>query len=371
MSWSGYIDLLGTRDAGKLSAQELLEHLYKFHAALSGHESEFDGDCYSFSDGAFFSCERIELFYPFLSKIRNQLFQDNAFFRCSYLPGELTVHKIDKKRKGKKIFVSYKFSGIAPEAYQAESNFKGVGCVVDVRKPRNDKLRHDLEQSTDNDIKDQMSKQINTLEKSFVEYKKRYLVDSFYVVSSGRRVTAIPSTDFKYSPFEISDKNDEITPDYLNQQPLVDCVISACYTAFARSSRISSYYISALATMVRCCDVSQADWDSKEESWQNTPYIFRHLMSDNSLRVLKDVPGYHFLLLLAFDHLYKSKKSNGITSSMENRVIQHLLRTPSCFRDLDNVPDFVISASARHQLIDLKLRDARNFQKRKKHRGSE
>lgn len=135
MPWSGYIDILGTRDAARTSPQDLQVLLLKFHAALGDFIGDFDGDCYGFSDGAFFSCEEFESFQGFLVKIRNQLFQASTYFRCSYLPGEI---KVDPGESGLakpgRVFVSYNFSGVAPDAYQADSTFKGVGCVIDVRR---------------------------------------------------------------------------------------------------------------------------------------------------------------------------------------------------------------------------------------------
>lgn len=365
MSWSGYIDVLGTRDAAKISSQELYEYLHKFHAALSGWIEKFDGDCYAFSDGAFFTCEKFENFPPFLTKIRNELFQSSTFFRCSFLPGEIKVESGDGNQfRSGKIFISYQFSGTAPEAYQAESNFKGVGCVIDTRKERNPALQRELKSSRDEN-KNEIRKKINDEEEKFSNLKSEYLVDTFYVIPNGRKVTAIQSTDLRYSEYEISEKDEKINSSYKNQQRLVDPIISACFSASARSSKIATYYISALVTMIRCCDLTGSNWDSSTGKWIKTPYVFRHIMSDNSLRVLRDIPGFHLVLLCAFDHLYTSKQHSGMTDALEERILRHLLKVSSCFKDLDEIPDFVISSSARHRLIKLKLEDARKVQENK------
>lgn len=107
-----------------------------------------------------------------------------------------------------------------------------------------------------------------------------------------RRATAISCVDFRYSDSEIGDDDDQIIGPDDNQQRLVDPLISSCYSALARSSKIASYYLSALVSMVRCCDLKKADWDEANSAWISTPYVFRHLMSDSSLRLLRDVPDF-------------------------------------------------------------------------------
>ncbi|WP_157083113.1 hypothetical protein [Novosphingobium lentum] len=365
MSWSGYIDLLGTRDIARLSSQDLQIYLDSFHSALADFIHEFDGDCFAFSDGAFFTCRKFDSFYPFFIRVRNQLFQADAYFRCSFLPGKIVVDDGNElKIKPLGTFVTYKFAGVAPEAYQAESVFKGVGGVVDLKKPRHEEVRERLKSEKSATKKEELSKNIDSLEVQFQQDCRKYLVDSFYISANGKKVNAVATFDFSYSSFEVGDSEDEGIPQYSGQQRLVDSLISSCYSSLARSSKISSYYLSALVSMIRCCDLKKSDWNAKDKSWILTPYAFRHLMSEGSLRLLKDVPGFHLVLLTAFDHLYRCKKDNGITVDLENHILSHLLKVGSCFRDLDSVQDFVISSESKKKLIELKLRDARSNKKR-------
>lgn len=364
MPWSGYIDLLGTRDVARLSTQDLQIYLDGFHSALADFIHEFDGDCYAFSDGAFFTCRQFDAFYPFLIRVRNQLFQADAYFRCSFLPGKISVDDgddLDVRPLG--TFVTYKFAGVAPEAYQAESVFKGVGCVIDLKKSRHEEVRDQLKKEKSAAKREELSKLIDELEGQFQDKRKKYLVDSFYITANGRKTSVTPTFDFAYSPFEIGDGDDKEIEQYAGQQRLVDCLISSCYSALARSSKISSYYLSAMVSMVRSCKLEMADWDVKERSWVNTPYVFRQLMSDGSLKLLKDVPGFHILMLAAFDHLHRCKKDVGVTAALEARVLSHLLKVGACFRDLDSVQEFVISSECKKKLIDLKLKDARSHKK--------
>ncbi|WP_158298969.1 hypothetical protein [Sphingomonas psychrotolerans] len=360
MGWCGYIDLLGSRDAARHSSQSLLESLDSFHSAIIDAFDEFDGDCYAFSDGAFFSCADYELALPFIRKMRNQMFQDGKFFRCSFLPGDIGVN-IREKKKTAKFFgklISYTFLGKAPEAYQRELNFKGVGCTIDTNVIRFSDIEENLRTASPGPSREELINKLNAEKDRLRIFRSENVVKSFFIDINGKNISAHPIEDFKYTPFEISSYDDDIQQTCQGEIRIFDQIVSACYSALARSSKVSSYYISAFSSIIRSLDLRDADWNGDSKSWVDTPYAFRELMSEGSTKLLREVPGFHFILLSCFDQLYRAKEGN-IPSRQESAIVARLMRVPLCFRNLDRIPDIVISVPAKNRLVELKLMTAR------------
>lgn len=331
MAWSGYIDMLGTREIAKRSAQDLNVSLERFHSALrSGFEVFEDGWCAAFSDGAFFGSSQFESFEPFYRKVRNQLFQSKIYFRCSYLPGQINVDK-DEDNRGIKLqpdaissFFSLTFSGSAPDAYQKESEFKGIGASIYFPGQR---------------------------------MSGNALVDSIFVKHDGRRLVVQNYTDIAYSKFEISDPDDGLTkPTFDGELRLLDQLVSACHATLLQSNKIATYYISPFATVIRSSDLSSVSY-TDDKGWGESSYIFRQMMSNSFTRVLRGLQGLELIYLVLFDHLYSQKNGN-IPTIVEQLVLRKMLKVPGCIKDLDRIPTSVISAKARHRLIEIKIREA-------------
>lgn len=333
-NWCGYIDMLATRSLARRDPQLLLEALQNFHGALQkGFENFTNGEIYAFSDGAFFVCDDLNEFYSFYRMIRNELFQAGLFFKCSFMPGRIAVieQTVSPKgrsvqQKGKRRFFSMTFVEDAPKAYQMESEFKGVGCTINL--PNGPKKR------TGN------------------------VVESYYLVHDGTKFNVRNNIDFKYSERELSHINsDDILRGQVSERPLFDQLVSACHSTLTQSNKIAAYYVSAFASAVRSMDLGRVEYDI-ERGWINTPYVFEELISGGVTRALRQLPGLHLILLTCFDHLYEQLDGN-IPDNVENVILLRFLRVPNCFRNLDQVPTFVISEKARHRLIELRVASER------------
>lgn len=329
MTWCGYIDMLGTRAIVQRSRHDLLIGLHAFHSALQDNFDHLDGGrCFAFSDGAFFICPSEEKFFPFYKGVRNQLFQGAIYFRCSLIRGEIGVIKKSRSRKEKRPkdglpdFFSLTFADDAPKAYQMESEFKGVGCFIEGSN------------------------------------KNKSTVPSFFLKVSSNSVKSYPYRDFRYSEFELSRPSDSLVkPSYDGELRLFDKLISACHATLTQSSSVASYYVSALVAMIRSTDLTKSDYRSNE-GWLDTPYVFEEFMGDGMNRVLKGLPGLNLIYLACFDHLFHEHKA-GIPVGAESAILRRLLKVPGCFRNLDRIPEAVISPKARHRLIEIKVADAR------------
>jgi hypothetical protein len=332
MLWCGYIDMLGTRAMASRSSEELIRNLDYFHATLSENFKFFkNGRCSAFSDGAFFVAGEPTAFQPFYQRVRNMLFQRGLFFRCSFIEGDIPMmdHETDESgnylAKSPPSFRSFTFSGSAPDAYQRESMFKGVGCTV---------------------------------AKANGEKKLQNTVTSFYLRSDGGKLSAVEYLDFRYSEFELSEppadtEDDSWTATYAAEQRIVDPTVLACHTALTQSTSVGSYFLPVFVSMIRSSDLSNVTYNVSGGGWENAPYLFRQLVDGGATKALKDLPGLHLLLLACFDKLYRDCDGTP-PKAVRERVLHKLMRHPNCFRNLDRIPDFVISGSARNELVKLR-----------------
>ena len=347
MSWCGYIDMLGTRDMASRSAAELIRNLDFFHGTLSENFEHFaDGQCSAFSDGAFFVASDVTAFQPFFVRVRNMLFQRGLFFRCSFIEGTIPMIDNETDATGKYLsdhrpaFRSFTFSGAAPSAYQRESTFKGIGC---------------------------------TIANAVGRERPQKTVASFYLKTDGGRIVISEYTDFAFMPFELAEPEGSVSSDtakartYDEEQPIVDQTILACHTALTQSAKVGSYFIPALVAMIRSDSLHGIGFELERREWTNTPYLFKQLIDGGATKALKDLPGLHLLLLACYDKLYRDCDGTP-PKAVQSKVLSRLMRHPSCFRNLDTVPDFVITGSARTELV--KLRAAATLQPTKRSRSS-
>ncbi len=324
--WCGYIDLLGTRELASRDPQELITSLDSLHSALADNFSEFrNAKCTAFSDGAFFVTDSYKNFHPFFSKLRNQLYQAGLFFRCSYLPGDIPSFDRETDESGRYIspkppaFRSFTFSGSAPDAYSRESNFKGVGCIVDGSA-------------------------------QYIDGESN--IPNFFVTFDGAKIVLKEFRDIPFSAFEISDPDDDF-PDqnYAGEQLILDQIFYACHAALAQSEKIGSYFLPVFVNAIRSSDFSKIS--IHDGKWMDAPYIFRKIFSSTAIKSIKDIPGLNFIFLAAFNHLHKAFDEN-IDGKVEGRVLMKMMQRPGCFKNLDRVPPYVISPKAKLRLIQLK-----------------
>jgi hypothetical protein len=338
-SWCGYIDLLATRAVAEQSSNDLDEFLDKFHSALySAFKSSRGGKCYAFSDGAFFSFNSIDDFKPFYRAVRNELFQQRMFFRCSLIPGVISKEERHWPEKSSDPnFISMTFADEAPKAYQKENEFKGVGCAIDSRTKA---LARDPD-----------------------------LVKSYYVLAKGARAKAYEVIDFRFRDQELTSpaENSGKIPK-LGERHVFEPIIWACHTAISHSEIVATYYTSAIVSAIRSTNLSTADFDGN--NWQNASYAFTEMISGGVSRVLRRLPSLHLILLTCYDHFF-SERNGEIPKDAEAEVVNRLMKYPKCFQNLNDVPNFVISHDARLRLVKLHVeRERQEGQLRKPQRSS-
>lgn len=319
--WCGYIDMLATRSIAQRNVRDLRDALNNFHSALDDSFEELGpGSCYAFSDGAFFSCPSSDEFSNFYRRIRNELFQQKIFFKCSLIPGEIEVNTRGDNPSRKGRFVSMTFGGDAPVAYQKESEFKGVGCSVH--------------------------------SSAVGEF-----VDSYYVTPGSGGISATPTRDVRYTHVELDRPRADAAP---WEWRIFDPIIEACQTTTAQSTRVAAYYLTPIVSAIRSLDLRSVEFHDHE--WLGAPYAFEEIATGSVPRALRQVPGIHFVLLTLFDHLFNQKNGN-IPHAVEAQILGMMQKHPQCFRKLDEVKEFVITHPARARLINLHVNAERQIER--------
>ncbi|WP_099447418.1 hypothetical protein [Caulobacter sp. B11] len=336
-SWCGYIDMLSTRAIAQRSPQDLRSTLSNFHSALEmAFESFKSGECYAFSDGAFFRCEDQEDFFAFYRLVRNELFQQKVFFRCSFLEGTIdVVERAAASAKSllpsgrKRRFFSMTFTDDAARAYQRESEFKGIGCTIDVAVNKG--------------------------------RAKQHIATSYYLTQAHGSIRPVKTLDVTFNESEL-DRAVAGTSPAVGDRRVFDNIVDACQVSLSQSERVGACYCTPLVTAIRSCDLSNVDYI--DSAWVKTPYVFEELMSGPVARQLRHMPGLHLLLLSSFDRLFSQQSQ--IPPAVERQVILQLAKFPQCFRRLDEVPDFVISHSARARLVQLHVELEKELERKRR-----
>ena len=329
MTWCGYIDILGAREAAKRSEANLIRSLDRFHSALGTCFDVFkDAQCSAFSDGAFFKTESFNNLYPYISRVRNQLFQHGVFYRASYIPGEIKFFDRETDEDGAytnpspPAFRSFTFGGRAPSAYQKETELKAVGCTIDSAWQN--------------------------------ETHAEKVAPCFGVKIDGRRLTTFPFYDFIFDKYEIGCDPEDGQQSYIGQARILDAIFMAAHSASAQSEKVGSYYVSLFVLAINSTDMSRISVDGKDVI--AGPYIYERFFGPRSAaRAIKDISGLHYVLLRAWDKMYVDM-AESMPSSLEDHVVSSLMRRPKCFKELADIPDYVISGKAKDRLIEVRAK---------------
>lgn len=321
MTWCGYIDIVGTKEAAAAGLSDVRSHLGDFHSALFDHFDYFtDGTCIAASDGAFIESKDMNGFYDFYRRVRNTLFERGIFFKCSFIPGKIRFEEREIKRpegspEGKVVFKSLEFSDQASSAFQTESALKGIGCWV----------------------------------KSKGELPKNTIVN-FMVVKNAGKIDVVKFDDFSFSKFEIGSSDDGFEPAWAQEARIIDTIFYHCHASIVNSDNFAMKYLPLFVNAVRSADLRDLKFDSGK--WEHAPYIVQKLVGPKaSLKAISRVPGLRFLLLALFDEFY-SQNDGEFEESAENAFIRLLSARNDCVTNLNTVPDFVLRPRARMHLLD-------------------
>lgn len=318
MSWCGYIDILGTREAAAAGLSDVRAHLDDFHSALYDHFDTFqNGQCIAASDGAFIESEGIDDFYGLYRRVRNTLFERGIFFKCYFIPGKIrfeerTTMKLDGKTVA---FKSLEFSDEAAAALQVESALKGVGCWV-----------------------------------KFKDAKPKNTISNCMVVKSSGKFGVERFADFSFSQYETGSEEDTLRPEWPQESRLVDSIFYHCHYSIINSENFTVKYLPLFVNAIRSSDVSSLRFESGK--WERAPYIVRRLASFKaSLSAISKIPGFRYLLLALYDE-YFAQNGGEFEEGAESQILRLITSRSDCTTNLNSVPEFVLRPRARAQLME-------------------
>lgn len=318
-NWCGYVDILGVRAIAIRSASELNAVLLKFHKTLDQHFSKLgDADMVAYSDGAYFSFKDLDRFIDFYKSIRNSLYDQSVFFNVAVMEGAMEIHDgcDGEEEAGNERFRSYIFTGIAPSVYQAQTALKGVGCDIRIKPDRR---------------------------------KVKGLISNFYVRPFGKSYTV---SEFSDVPFGNQEMEAPVANAPAGQKRHLDNIYHACHLALSESPKFGAYYMSAIINSIRSSDTKKMSVDGNKID--GCPYPILKIISDKKIMAsIADIAGHHLIYLATFDHIYQ-QHGGGIGPDLERAIVSKFTNVKRCFRNLTDVPTYVISADAKRRLMEVK-----------------
>lgn len=335
MTWCGFIDLLGTKESANASEGKLRQGLSDLHSTLRDNFDLLDdGVCFAFSDGAFFQSASLSNFANFYRSVRQQLFSNGHFFKCAVTRGDLTLDTSYTHGQGlaplsESRFVSIRFGGAAPRAFLAQDRFKGVGAII-----------------ADPVGSDSIEKE-SFVRSFFFASDQPSSVKQYLDIRFTPNETGLPSASDDEVPWEDRPVGD--TED--SAHSFLDIFLQEFSKAKSRSKRYGRYYLPTLAAMVRSLDFSNIDYDGNE--WHGAPFLFEKLLVDKGFdSSYSDIKGLSFLYWTVVDELMMQRAD--LNERSKNELLICLLKRRSTFKEIDSIPDFILSSDVREDLLSRK-----------------
>lgn len=321
-SASAFIDLVGTRDRAKASADTYADALERFNRRLIDVSSllSASGHIFFFSDCAFISCSSMTGLCDFMVRLRYELFLEALFFKAALAAGGLEPQApedepglSDKKRNEvRSVLKGYFFSKQAADLYSQQERLKGIGIHVSPGAAKG--LRRRITSSC-------------------------YLPD----VGTPRAVA--------YDDLTLG--REELKPQIL------DAVIRECYAAKARSRKLGRYYLSLLILWARSENLS--DLSRRDDSFIGM------LVAGRLDRLLGDLAGSENLYAAVLDRLHHEQETIGMAAFDE--AVSSFMKRQRFRRGFESIPDAIFSQAARVQCFQrasrLMIGPARGARERK------
>ena len=285
MPFISYFDLLGTKGFCE-NSETYYKNISAFYFSIKSLSRCLgqQGKVGVFSDCAYAESNDLEYLLDFLVELRDRLNSEGLFFNAYVKYGKLGIEDVwatkENGEKRKNLFgVVLKSSSIA-ELYISQSNFKGVGICIDDDKRIIEKLK------TLNKYK--LSDCIYISKKKFDDGTEKYV--------------PIGYMDIAYREPIYGDKDIE---DGLG------IFYKTFYSAYIKSPKYGSYYISALTNYIRSYQ-NGFDWDIENGEFNKAPIVFKSVckMISDYYEEVKNLPGIDYLVFILLDTIYNSKDLN-------------------------------------------------------------
>lgn len=318
MGYISYFDLLGTR--GFCEDPEIYYNnitiFYKSIQQLS-HFLKNNGRVGVFSDCAYAESNDLEYLLDFLVELRDRLSAHGLFFNAIVKSGELGIENILSTNSPEIFGVVFKNSSIA-DLYISQVKFKGIGILLD--------------NSIINDVKKTSYNIINSI----------YISKKFE--NETEKFIPIPYMDIAFSKPRYGAKS------IINT---LDIFYHTFYSAYAKSPRYASYYLSALVNLLRSyCE--EFNWNMTSHEFSNVPIVFKTITNIFSQYYddLSKIPGIEYLSLVMLDVIYNSNQLKEI----EKKDITKKFVDMNCIKNkfihaLDEIPDGIFTNNNKNVFV--------------------
>ena len=329
----GFIDLLGTKENSKIADNAYYSAIKSLHRTLKKCKNVLT-EGYSikgFSDCAFFALNVDEKSIIFLELLRESLFSEGYYFKCSII---LDRFEVIPSGSNNESYSSVIFGPQSVDAYLIHEKYKGIGYVVD--------------------------KKINEID-SF----KTFLVPTLYIIYNGKALIFKKSLDIKFNSSYVGDKNfiteknnEQLKKGLVNHSAELNInkFIKSFVVAKTKNNIYAKYYFSMFISLINSSDFSHISYSSKGE-WEGAPVIFFKIFFDKSFeQSIKNINGSGILHFAAINKLYEDFKyidnEKGEFDIVINELALIISKKAKILEFIGKVPSFIFKSNYKIDFLD-------------------
>lgn len=328
MSYIAYLDLLGTKsfcEEEKLYYENIKIFCDSVNTLSPIFES--DGKIGIFSDCIYIECSHLDKILDFLTRLRRMLMGNNLFFNAALSNGTLGVESIESLSKTNMFGVRFTNKEIA-SIYCKQVAFRGVGIWVDPK----------------------------IVEKVNSQTPYRTVLSIFYSKEENNGSTSFTPTQYYDIPLFPENSTSSISFSDDRKQEVLSIILKTLYTSHCKSPKFSSYYVSLIVNIIRCCDMNCISWNQSTKSIDNFPIeaeiIFKFLMECD--KKLDTLIGLDSICLALLDSIYNSK---ALINYDKADITEFFINNFSCLNkkykySLDKVPKEPFTKENRRSFIN-------------------
>ena len=328
-----FIDLLGTKESSKISEGEYFEAILQFHSTLEKSRKKLS-DGYQikcFSDCAFMALNYDLKSIQFLDFIRDTLFANGYYFKCSVIEACLDA----KETKDGDSFSSTTFGHKTVDAYMTHESFKGIGYIVDNKIAKN-----------------------NTLKALFVE--TAFIVDE-------RKLKFKKYWDIKYNSkytgnehFYRKKDNNKLVKGNINftSELNLNKYFRSFLIAKTKNNKYAKYYLSTVISIINSSDFSNILY-TEDGKWDGVPIIFYKIFIDKTFpKKIAVFPGSETIFYAAMNKFYiDTKYENDTDSKKENdrvkdKLAEFLSKNRKILNSISKIPSNLLKPSYQNDLLN-------------------
>lgn len=327
-----FLDLLGTKESSRVSQDDFYLAISSLHSCLEKNQV-YLSQGYSirgFSDCAFMALPIDTKSLQFLEMVREHLFSDGYFFKCSVLRATHTEEYSGSQSSG---LSSVSFGPPSVDAYILHEKYKGIGCILDESVHATKSLQKKMVSSVYFDDKGSLGF------KQFwdVAYDQNYTGTSKFI------------DELRSGNLEEGSVNHAAN---LN----IDFYLKKFFVSRTKNKSYSKYYIPALISIINSSDFSNLVFDEKD-GWSGAPVMFYKMFLEARLRQKVAIDsGSEILYYSVLNKIYKDlnhrDNDRGSSDQVKDKLADIFSSKKKIMQFVSKVPNFVFNRNYQSDFLE-------------------